>query len=334
MRSFAFSRAIDFASLPERAALSGKSNYVAGGTTLLDLVKLNVMQPGEVIDITRLPLSETSERADGGLRIGTLVRNSTLAWDHRVRARYPVLAEALLSGASPQIRNMATTGGNILQRTRCPYFRDNISLCNKREPGSGCAALDGYNRSHAVLGGSDACVATHPSDLCVALAALEADVIVRTQSGERRIAFDDFHLLPGSTPHRENVLEPGELIVAVELPPPHAGARSWYLKTRDRESYEFALASAAVILRVENGVIKFVRIALGGVGAKPWRCRAAEALLEGTIPSPEIFQSAARAIFATARPLAHNAFKVPLAQRVLVHVLTLLLKDQPAVRHL
>lgn len=306
--------------------------FLAGGTTLLDLVKLDVMKPSEVVDINRLPLAEITESQGGGMRVGALVRNSTLAWDPRIRGRYPVLAEAILSGASGQIRNMATTAGNLMQRTRCPYFRDNVSACNKRDPGSGCAALDGYNRSHAVLGGSDHCVATHPSDMCVALIALEAEVEVTGPDGERTIAIGDFHLLPGNSPEKEHALNPGELITAVTLPAPARNSRSWYLKLRDRQSYEFALASVAAVLTFESGRILDARIALGGVGTKPWRARESEAELRGTGADDGALRRAADAAIAGARPLKHNAFKVELARRAVIRTLRTIVQGQPQVR--
>lgn len=332
MRAFAFSRARDAGDAVARHRVNPNTEYVAGGTTLIDLVKLDVMRPAAVVDVNRIGLAEIEVAAEGGLRIGAMVRNSDLARHPTVRERYPVLAEALLSGASAQVRNMATTGGNLLQRTRCPYFRDGVSACNKREPGAGCAALEGYNRSHAILGGSEACIATHPSDLCVALAALEATVVVSGAEGERTIPFTDFHRLPGDTPHREFALRAGELITAVLVPAPAAGTRSWYLKLRDRESFEFALASAAVALRLDGRRIVDVRVALGGVGTKPWRATEAERVLDGAEASEAVFRDAAEAAVARAQPREHNAFKVELAKRVLVRTLALLAAGQPAVR--
>jgi xanthine dehydrogenase YagS FAD-binding subunit len=256
-----------------------------------------------------------------------MVRNSDLAWNDEVKKSYPVLSEALLSGASPQLRNMATTGGNLLQRTRCMYFREPSAGtpggygCNKRTPGSGCAAMDGFNRIHAVLGTSDKCIATHPSDMCVAMAALEAVIHVEGPKGKRTIAFADFHKLPGDTPHIENALEPGELITYVDLPKPVVGAKSTYLKLRDRASYEFALASAAVVARVEGGHIRYIRVAMGGVGTKPWRSREAEAALMGKAANEANFKAAAQAALAKARPQKDNTFKVELAKRCLVRSL-------------
>lgn len=321
MRPFAFHRST---SLDDAVAEHGRvdgSEYLAGGTTLIDLVKLDVMRPQHMVDINRLPLHDIEVLADGRLRIGALVRNSDLAWNEMVRDRYPVLSAALLSGASPQLRNMATTAGNIMQRTRCPYFRDNISPCNKREPGSGCAALEGYNRSHAILGVSDACIATHPSDMCVALAALGATLTLRGPEGEREVDFLEFHRLPGSTPHLEHDLRPGELITAVTLDPPMRGARSHYLKLRDRESFEFALASVAVVIAVEHDRVRDARVALGGVATKPWRAYDAEARLRGAAVNRETFESAAGAALQDARPREHNAFKQTLARQAIIRAL-------------
>lgn len=310
------------------AALDPSSRFVAGGTTLIDLMKLNVETPDTLVDINRLPLSQVEAASDGGLKIGTLVRNSDLANHTDVKARYAVLSEALLSGASPQLRNMATTGGNLLQRTRCYYFRDTNYACNKRQPGSGCSAIDGFNRIHAVLGGSEQCVATHPSDMAVAMMALEAKVLTRSAKGNRVIALDDFYLTPGDTPQRENVLAPGELITHVTLPALPAGTRSHYLKLRDRAQYEFALASAAVVITLDGRHIRRARIALGGVATKPWRSREAEAALEGKPANEEAFRSAAHAALQGAKPLRDNAFKIELAKLALARALTVV--TQPA----
>ncbi len=318
MIPFRYLRAADVDRALEAGQGSG-ARFLAGGTTLVDLMRLGVMSPPTVVDVNPLPLA--SIEPDGqGLRIGALVRNSDLAAHRLVISRYPVLSEALLAGASAQVRNMATTAGNLLQRTRCPYFRDTASPCNKREPGTGCSAWDGYNRSHAVLGGSEHCIATHPSDMCVAMVALEAVVHTRGPRGARAIPFAGFHLLPGSQPDRETVLEPGELVTAVALPAP-VSSRSGYLKVRDRASFEFALASAAVVLDVRDGRIRAARVALGGVGTRPWRSREAEAELTGRAPGAETYRRAADAALegAVARP--HNAFKVELARRTLVRAL-------------
>jgi xanthine dehydrogenase YagS FAD-binding subunit len=312
----------------EKALASAQdAKFIAGGTTLVDLMKLHVETPKTLVDINLLPLEKIEKLPDGGLRIGAMVRNSDLAWNDEVKKSYPVLSEALLSGASPQLRNMATTGGNLLQRTRCMYFREPSAGtpgsygCNKRTPGSGCAATDGFNRMHAVLGTSDKCIATHPSDMCVAMAALEAVIHVEGPKGRRTIAFADFHKLPGDTPHIENALEPGELITYVDLPKPIAGTKSTYLKLRDRASYEFALASAAVVARVEGGHIRYIRVAMGGVGTKPWRSHEAEAALIGKAANEATFKAAAQAALAKARPQKDNAFKVELAKRCLVRSL-------------
>jgi xanthine dehydrogenase YagS FAD-binding subunit len=310
------------ASAKSNTAQQGASvRFVAGGTTLIDLMKLNVERPAHVVDINRLPLDKIEALADGGLKIGATVRNSDLANHAIVRRDYPVLSLAVLAGASGQLRNMATTAGNLLQRTRCMYFRDTAAACNKREPGSGCSAIGGENRTLAILGASEHCIATNPSDMNVALAALEATVHVQGIDGERSIGIADFHLLPGDTPHRETVLEPGDLITHVTLPPPVEGSRSFYLKLRDRASYEFALASAAVMISVEGGRIVRARIALGGVGTKPWRCTEAEALLIGEPADEPAFRKAADAALRDARPQSHNGFKVELTRRCLVHAL-------------
>ncbi|MBV8762722.1 MAG: xanthine dehydrogenase family protein subunit M [Deltaproteobacteria bacterium] len=297
-----------------------RGTFIAGGTNMVDYMRLGVIKPTTLIDVSRLPLTNI-EAAGDGVKIGALVRNSDLAYHPLIQQKYPVLAEALLSGASPQIRNMATTGGNILQRTRCPYFRDmHYAQCNKRQPGSGCAAIGGFNRSHAVLGGSPACIATNPSDMNVAMAALDATVHVHGPSGERDIAFVDFHTLPGDHPEVETVLQPGELITYVTLPA--VTGKQHYLKVRDRASFAFALASAAVVLDVQGGTIHGARVALGGVGTKPWRAKEAEAALVGQAPSPAVFAKAADAALAGAKGQPTNAFKIELAKRTLVRALT------------
>jgi xanthine dehydrogenase YagS FAD-binding subunit len=314
-------------SIEKALASAQDATFIAGGTTLVDLMKLHVEVPRTLVDINLLPLEKIEKLPDGGLRIGAMVRNSDLAWNDEVKKSYPVLSEALLSGASPQLRNMATTGGNLLQRTRCVYFREpNAGTpggygCNKRTPGSGCAAMEGFNRMHAVLGTSEKCIATHPSDMCVAMAALEAVIHVEGPKGKRTIPFAEFHKLPGDTPQIENALEPGDLITYVDLPKPIAGAKSTYLKLRDRASYEFALASAAVIARVEGGHIRYIRVAMGGIGTKPWRSHEAEAALMGRAANEATFKAAAQAALAKARPQKDNAFKVELAKRCLVRSL-------------
>jgi len=305
-----------------RSMASSASRFLAGGTTLIDLMKLHVEQPRKVIDISRLPLSDIHELPGGSVRVGAMVRNSDMAHHDLIRSRYPVLSQAILAGASAQIRNMATTGGNLLQRTRCSYFRDSAMPCNKREPGSGCGALDGINRIHAVLGTSEHCIATHASDMCVALAALDAVVYLSGPDGGRRVRITDFHVEPGDHPERETVMQPGELIIAVDLPPLPFAVRSAYVKVRDRASYAFALASAAVALDLRDGTIRDARVALGGVATKPWRAREAERLLIGHPCSKATFRAAADAALAGAIPRRHNAFKVELAKRTIVRALT------------
>ena len=301
--------------------------YLAAGTNLLDLMKGGVVTPMRLVDVTRLPgLDRIDFQDDGGVRIGALVRNSDLAHDPRFAKAYPAVAEALLSGASAQLRNAATAAGNLMQRTRCPYFTDAISPCNKRAPGSGCAALGGATRLHAVLGWSEHCIATHPSDFCVPLAALDAVVEIEGATGPREVALSDFHRLPGDAPERETELAPGELITAVRLPPEAAGfsAHSRYLKVRDRTSYAFAVVSAAAGLRLDGDRIGEARLALGGVALKPWRAREAENLLAGRAPDGDTFRKAADAALAGARPSGEaNAFKIELARRILVRALTL-----------
>jgi xanthine dehydrogenase YagS FAD-binding subunit len=288
------------------------------------LMKLNVETPAQIIDINRLPLDQIEATPDGGLNIGATVRNSDLAHHPIVQRDYPVLSQALLSGASAQLRNRATTAGNLLQRTRCVYFRDTALPCNKREPGTGCSAITGSNRTLAILGTSEHCIATNPSDMCVAMAALEATIHVQGPKGSRAVPIGEFHLLPGETPHRETILEPGDLITHVTLPPSAvlgAGNRQIYLKLRDRASYEFALSSAAVVISMVDGNIAHARIALGGVGTKPWRSPEAEAALIGQTASQSIFGKAAEAALRNAKPQSENAFKIELARRCLTHAL-------------
>src|SRR5947207_3958608 len=314
-------QAVATASKAKTAQQGAEIRFIGGGTTLIDLMKLNVEQPRTLIDINRLPLDKIEALPDGGLTIGAVARNSDLAFHPLVRKNYAVLSEAILSGASAQLRNMATTAGNLLQRTRCMYFRDTAMPCNKREPGSGCAAITGMNRSLAILGTSEHCIATNPSDMCVAMAALEATIHVRGAKGERGVPIADFHLLPGNTPQRETILEPGDLITHVTLPPPASGSRSLYLKLRDRASYEFALASAAIVLTIANGTVTRARIALGGVGTKPWRSPEAEAALVGQPANEASFRKASDAALRSARPQSQNAFKIELARRCLTHAL-------------
>jgi len=304
-----------------RCAADPDSAFLAGGTTEVDLIRLGVARPSTLVDINALPLADVDDLG-AGLRIGALARMSDVARDPRVVARYPAVAEALLLGASEQLRTMASIGGNLCQRTRCPYFRDDVSPCNKREPGSGCAALDGISRGHAILGTSEHCIATHPSDLAVPLVAFDAIVHTVGPAGTRMIPIDDFYLAPGTTPEVEHPLAHGELIVAVELPPLPLAQGSLYLKYRDRQSYEFALVSVAAAVAVEDGVVSAARLALGGVGTVPWRARLAEQHLLGAPATPERFAAAAAAELAAATPRPDNAFKVALARRAIVRGLT------------
>ena len=327
MKTFEFIRpadagaAITTAAQAKTAQQGAEVRYIAGGTTLLDLMKLNVETPGRLLDINRLPLDKIETTADGGLKIGATVRNSDLAHHATVRRDYAVLSQAILAGASTQLRNMATTAGNLLQRTRCAYFRDTAMPCNKREPGTGCPAITGSNRTLAVLGTSEHCIATNPSDMCIAMAALEATIHVQGPKGSRAIPFGEFHLLPGNTPHRETVLEPGDLITHVTLPAPIKGSKQLYLKLRDRASYEFALASAAVVISITGQNVTRARIALGGVGTKPWRSQEAEAVLVGQPANGANFRRAAEAALRDAKPQSENGFKVELAKRCLTHAL-------------
>ena len=320
--------------VPEAVAAAAQpgTSYLAAGTNLLDLMKGGVTRPIRIVDVSRLPgLDRIETLADGGSRIGALVRNSDLAHDQGFARRYPAVAEALLSGASAQLRNAATTGGNLMQRTRCAYFYDTASACNKRDPGAGCEARGGDTRLHAVLGWSEHCIATHPSDFCVPLVALDAVVEIEGAAGRRDVPLDMFHCLPGDAPHRETVLAPGELIVALRLPPDAAGfaAHMRYLKVRDRTSYAFAVVSAAAGLRFDGRQIGEARLALGGVALKPWRAREAEGLLAGGDPGPVLFRHAAEAALAEARPSGDNDFKIELARRILVRALTLAAAGTP-----
>jgi xanthine dehydrogenase YagS FAD-binding subunit len=327
MHIFEFIRPTDPAAAITAAAQSKTAQqgadvrFMGGGTTLIDLMKLNVETPDRVLDINRLPLDKIEAMPDGGLKIGATVRNSDLAYHPKVRKDYAVLSQAILNGASAQIRNMATVGGNLLQRTRCVYFRDTAMPCNKREPGTGCPAITGHNRTLAILGTSEHCIATNPSDMCVAMAALEATIHVQGPKGSRAIPFGDFHLLPGNTPHRETVLEPGDLITHATLPPPVLGSKQLYLKLRDRASYEFALASVAVVLTIAGGNVTRARIALGGVGTKPWRSPEAEAALTGKPANEATFRNAAEAALRNAKPQSENKFKIELAKRCLTYAL-------------
>lgn len=333
MNRFDYIRPASAAEAVAAAAQPG-SAYLAAGTNLLDLMKTGAARPRRLVDITRLPgLDRIDRLADGSVRIGALVRNADLAYDPGIQRSFPAVAEALLSGASPQLRNAATLAGNLLQRTRCAYFHDVASACNRREPGSGCDALHGENRLHAVLGWSEHCIATHPSDLCVPLVALDAVVEIQGPDGPREVALEALHRLPDATPQQETILRPGELITAVRLPPEGAAVagHARYLKVRERTSYAFALVSAAVGLELDGGTIRTARLALGGVAAKPWRARIAEAALEGAPASPEAFARAADLALAEARPSGENAFKIELARRIVVRALHEALAGTPEV---
>lgn len=328
MRNFAYSRAEDLDSaLTVLSQLHAKP--LGGGTNLIDLMRENIEQPDAVVDITRLPLGNVEELPDGGLRLGALARNSYLAAHSLVRERYPMLSQAILNGASAQLRNMATTGGNLMQRTRCYYFYDTASRCNKRQPGTGCDAIEGFNRIHAILGASSECIATHPSDMCVALAALDAIVQVAGKNGTRAIPLIDFHRLPGETPNVDTNLAADELITAVDLPVLPFAKKSLYRKARDRASYAFALVSVAAALEVENGKVTNIRLVLGGVAHKPWRATLAEQQLLNGPASELTFRRAAEAELAVARPYHFNSFKIDLAKNMIVSVLNQLLSGAP-----
>ncbi|HUB48693.1 MAG TPA: xanthine dehydrogenase family protein subunit M [Acetobacteraceae bacterium] len=322
MIGFQYVRPSNIADAVRLVAADPAAKFVAGGTNLLDLMKEDVERPSRLVDISRLPLKTVEDSADGGLRIGALVPNSDLAYHPVVARRYPILASAILAGASAQLRNMASTGGNLMQRTRCPYFYDVVTPCNKREPGTGCSAIGGHNRGHAILGSSDACIAVHPSDMCVALAALDAAVHVVGPDGSRLIAFGDFHRLPGDTPHLETNLQRDEIIVAVEVPAEGFAENHTYLKIRDRLSYAFALVSVAAALELDRGTIRQARLAAGGVAHKPWRDKSAEAALIGQVPNRAVFARAADIILRDAKGWEHNAFKIELAHRVIVRALS------------
>jgi xanthine dehydrogenase YagS FAD-binding subunit len=322
MRPLSYARVSDIDGAVAAVSADPHSAFLAGGTTEIDLVRLGVARPDTLVDINDLPLADVEELPDGGVRIGALARMSDVARAPVVADGYPALSQALLLGASEQLRNMASIGGNLCQRTRCSYFRDNVSPCNKRAPGTGCAALDGLNRGHAILGTSTSCIATHPSDLAVALVAFDAVIHTVGPSGTRAIPVDDFYLAPGSTPDVEHPLAHGELIVAIEVPPSPLARRSRYLKFRDRQSYEFALVSVAAAIRVDDGVVSEVRLALGGVATTPWRARRAEELLTGTPATAERFADAAAAELSAASVRRYNGFKVELAKRAIVRGLT------------
>jgi xanthine dehydrogenase YagS FAD-binding subunit len=321
MYPFTFLKAKDIPGAINALENTDNARFLGGGTNLIDLMKMNIEQPGQLVDINNLDLKKIEVMANGNVHVGALVRNSDLAYHPVIVKRFPLLSKALLSGASAQLRNMATTGGNLLQRTRCYYFYDTAMPCNKRVPGSGCSAIAGYNRAHAILGTSESCIATHPSDMCVALAALDAVIHVKGKDGDRQIRFGDFHLLPGNTPEKENTLQYGELITYVEIPALHFAANSTYVKVRDRASYEFALASAAVALDISAGTIKDSRIAIGGVGTRPWRSSEAEQALKGQAATNETFKAAAEAALQGAKTSKYNAFKTELAKRTLISAL-------------
>jgi len=331
MNNFSYTRVSDVASAVREIAADTTAKFIAGGTNLVDLMKENVARPGRLIDITRLPLNKIEATEDGGLRLGALVKNADTAYDETVRARYPLLSKAILAGASAQLRNMATNGGSLMQRTRCYCFYDTATPCNKREPAAGCSALDGFNRIHAILGASDQCIATHMSDGCVALAALEASVQVQSSEGQRQIPFAKFHRLPGDTPQIDNTLQPYEMITSIDLPPKSFAGNYCYLKLRDRASYAFALVSVAAALEMDGDRISTARLALGGVAHKPWRDGEAEEILNGKPASLKNFQQAAAAVVRNAKGYGENDFKIELAQHAIVRALQLAVSmEQPA----
>jgi xanthine dehydrogenase YagS FAD-binding subunit len=329
MNPFHYTRASDVADAIRRIAADPTAKFIAGGTNLIDLMKYDVEHPARLVDISHLPLRSVEETPGGGLRIGALVPNSDLAYHPLIAQHYPLIASAILSGASQQLRNMASTGGNLVQRTRCFYFYDAVTPCNKRQPGSGCSAISGINRTNAILGTSEACIATHPSDLCVALAALEAIVHVVGPAAARTIAFSDFHRLPGNTPQRDTNLEPNEIITAIELPPKGFGANYSYLKIRDRLSYAFALVSVAAALELDGDTIREARLAVGGVAHKPWRVTAAEAALRGQRADASAFAQAADLVLRGAKGYGHNSFKIGLARRAIVRTLSQAARGTP-----
>jgi len=329
MIPFKYARAGAVAEAISQMATNPGAKFIAGGTNLVDLMRSDVARPAQLIDISRLPLDKVEETAGGGLRIGALVRNADIAYHPLVEQRYPMLSSALLAGASQQLRNMATAGGNLLQRTRCAYFYDVATPCNKRVPGSGCSAIGGLNRMNAILGTSDACIAVHPSDMCVALVVLEATVHVTGPRGDRAIALADFHRLPGSTPERDTNLAADELVTSIELPPRGFAANYTYLKVRDRLSYAFALVSVAVGLELEGGTMKEARFALGGVAHKPWRNAQAEAALHGRPAGEAAFAEAADLVLREAKGFGHNTFKIDLARRAIVRALSQAARGTP-----
>jgi xanthine dehydrogenase YagS FAD-binding subunit len=322
MNSFTYTRTADVAGAIREIAGNGAAKFIAGGTNLIDLMKENVMCPNRLIDISHLALNEINFTANGGLRLGALARNTDVAYHEEVERRYPLLSKAILAGASPQLRNMATVGGNLMQRTRCCYFYDTATPCNKREPGMGCSAIAGFNRSHAILGTSEHCIASHPSDMCVALAALDAVVRVSGPSGDRAINFADFHRLPGDTPNIDTNLRADEIITGVELPAKGFAKHHSYLKVRDRASYAFALVSVGAALEMDGDTITEARLALGGVAHKPWRDMKAETLLHGQSATQEHFERVAKALLHDAKGYGHNSFKIELAKLAIVRALS------------
>jgi len=332
MINFKYARASDVADALHLIATDPTAKFLAGGTNLIDLMKMDVERPTKIIDINRLPLNQIERTPNGGLRIGALVRNTDLAYYPLIEQHYPVLASAIMAGASQQLRNAASTGGNLLQRTRCHYFYDTVTPCNKRKPGSGCSAIKGHNRMHAILGASEVCIAVHPSDMCVALAILEAKIHVTGATGDRVIAFADFHRLPGDTPQRDTSLETGEIVTAVELPPQGFSKNYTYLKIRDRLSYAFALVSVAVGLELDGETIKEARFALGGVAHKPWRDPQAEAALRGQPANTATFSRVADILLRDVKAYEHNRFKIDLARRCVVRALTQAARGTPQVQ--
>lgn len=322
MNRFTYSRSHSILQALNEILRDNGTKFIAGGTNLIDLMRADVESPDHLVDITPLDLGNIEDTSDGGLRLGALVKNSDTAYHEKVQTRYPLLAKAILAGASPQLRNMATNGGNLLQRTRCYYFYDTATPCNKRVPGQGCSAINGLNRIHAILGHSEHCIATHPSDMCVALAALEARVTVISKEGERTIPFAEFHRLPGDTPQTDTNLRPGELITGIELPPNNFGDHYQYIKIRDRRSYAFALVSVAAALELDGDIIVNARLALGGVAHKPWRSDEAETGLRGQRAEETAFRQAADMILEGAQGFKHNEFKVDLAKRAIVRALS------------
>jgi len=328
MNSFSYNQVEEVAEAVADLNIHPNAKFIAGGTNLLDLMKENVENPDHLTDINRLSMATVEETGDGGIRLGALVTNADTAYNELVENRYPLLSKAILAGASPQLRNMATDGGNLFQRTRCYYFYDTATACNKREPGSGCSAINGINRIHAILGTSEHCIATHPSDMCVALAALDAKVNVTGIDGDRTIEFEDFHRLPGDTPHLDNNIRQGELVTSIDLPANNFTRHIHYLKLRDRQSYAFALVSVAVALELEGNVIKDIRLALGGVAHKPWRDKTAEAAMAGKEASVENFRMLAETVLAGAKGFGHNDFKIELAKRAIVRACNEALKTE------